>query len=212
MARVIELGGSMKKKTSWILFLLAFAVLFIVATALYEQLGDDYRTDPLVTEDEKKEDEQQDSTEDSDQTKELNPATDFSVVDQEGNEVKLSDLQGKPVVLNFWASWCGPCKSEMPDFQKIFEEYQDNIHFMMVNLTDGSQETVDSATAFIEDEGYSFPVYFDTKLEAATTYNIYSVPQTYFVDAEGNLVAYVTGAIDESILLQGINMIYKNNE
>lgn len=213
MAGIVELGGIMKKQTSLVLIILAFAVLFIVATAVYEHLGEEYKPDSLVTEGDKGDsgDDSEDSAEDEGKT-EANPATDFTVVDKEGNEVKLSDLKGKPVVLNFWASWCGPCKSEMPDFQSTYEEYREEIHFMMVNLTDGAQETVDSAAAFINDAGYTFPVYYDTMLEAATAYNIYSVPQTFFIDAEGNLVAYVTGAIDESILLEGIGMIYENNE
>ncbi|MBP3544577.1 MAG: TlpA family protein disulfide reductase, partial [Lachnospiraceae bacterium] len=69
------------------------------------------------------------------------PAPDFTVIDAEGNEVKLSDMRGKPVVVNFWASWCGPCKMEMPEFEEVYKELGDEVHFMMVNLTDGWQET-----------------------------------------------------------------------
>ena len=135
-------------------------------------------------------------------------APDFTVMDAEGNAHKLSDFVGKPVILNFWASWCGPCKSEMPDFEEVYVEYKDRIHFLMVNLTDGHQETVASAQKLITEKGYTFPVYFDTKLEAANAYYVYSIPQTFFIDKEGNLVAYAQSAISKEILYQGIEMIY----
>ena len=131
-------------------------------------------------------------------------APDFTVVDAEGKEYKLSDFEGKPVILNFWASWCGPCKSEMPDFEEVYLEYKDRIHFLMVNLTDGYQETIDSAQKLITEKGYTFPVYFDTKLEAANAYYVYSIPQTFFIDKEGNLIAYAQSAISKEILYQGI--------
>ena len=99
------------------------------------------------------------------ETQETTPAPDFTVLDYDGKEVKLSAFKGKPVVLNFWASWCGPCKSEMPDFNEIYQEYKDQICFMMVNLTDGTQETMEKAKAYVDGQGYSFPVYFDTKSE-----------------------------------------------
>ena len=137
-------------------------------------------------------------------------APDFTVVDAEGNAHKLSEFEGKPVVLNFWASWCGPCKSEMPDFEEVYLEYKDRIHFLMVNLTDGHQETVASAQKLITEKGYTFPVYFDTKLEAANAYYVYSIPQTFFIDADGNLVAYAQSAINKEVLYQGIGMIYED--
>jgi len=134
-------------------------------------------------------------------------APDFSVVDAKGIEYKLSDFEGKPVILNFWASWCGPCKSEMPDFEEVYLEYKDSVHFLMVNLTDGYQETMESAQKLISEKGYTFPVYFDTKMEAANAYYVYSIPQTFFIDKEGNLVAYAQSMVSKEILYQGIGMI-----
>lgn len=136
-----------------------------------------------------------------------NPAPDFTVEDSEGNKVKLSDFKGKSVVINFWASWCGPCKSEMPEFQAAYENYGDEIAFLMVNMTDGAQETKDSAKVFIDKSGYSFPVYYDTMLSAATKYKVYSIPATYFVDKNGNLIASARGAISAETLEKGIGMI-----
>ncbi len=185
-------------KNKWILLVLGFALLFIVATAAYENLKDDYEPDSIVVDDEEAE------TEDEpEQVK----APDFTVYDLEGNEVKFSELVGKPIVLNFWASWCGPCKSEMPDFQKVYEEYKDEIQFVMVNLTDGSDETVEKASAFVEEHGYTFPVYYDTKLEAAYAYGVNSVPRTYFIDKEGNLVLQAQGMLSAEKLISGFPYI-----
>lgn len=155
------------------------------------------------------EEETKDETDDEATGEELMMAPDFTVTDAEGNEVKLSDFLGKPVILNFWASWCGPCKSEMPDFEEAYKEYAEEIQFVMVNLTDGSRETVETASAYVSEQGYSFPVYYDTQSDAAMTYQVFSVPTTYFMDAEGYLTAQAQGAIDRETLQKGIDMIYK---
>ena len=139
---------------------------------------------------------------------EPNPAPDFTVYGKDGKPVRLSDMKGTPVVLNFWASWCPPCKAEMPDFDKIAKEYEGRIVFMMVNLTDGVSETQSSAQAFIDSMGYTFPVYFDLDSEAAYTYGTQSIPTTYFIDAKGDLIAGANGAIDGDTLRSGISMIY----
>lgn len=139
---------------------------------------------------------------------EYDPAPDFTVYDADGKPVKLSDMKGKPVVLNFWASWCPPCKAEMPDFDAVCKEYEGKVTFMMVNLTDGERETVESARNFIHMMEYSFPVYYDTDMEASNTYGIQSIPTTFFIDADGGLVAYGSGALSENELRRGISMLY----
>lgn len=134
---------------------------------------------------------------------------DFSVLDAEGKTVKLSDFYGKPIVLNFWASWCPPCKAELPDFEAAYKKYDGKVTFLMVNLTDNRQETVEVAKSFVESQGYTFPVYFDTTYEAAYKYGVRSIPQTYFIDAEGNVVAKATGMISGNQLEEGIGKIYR---
>lgn len=148
-------------------------------------------------------------TNDDTATEENTPFTapDFTVYDREGNAVHLSDFLGKPVVLNFWASWCGPCKSEMPDFEEIYKEYGKDIHFVMVNLTDGDRETMDTATTFLDNSGYTFPVYYDKDIDAAYTYQVYGIPVTYFINAEGHLIAQGTSALDAETIKRGIEMI-----
>ena len=110
-------------------------------------------------------------------------------------------------MLNFWASWCGPCQSEMPDFNEKYAELGNDVHFVMVNMTDGGRETVETASAFIEKNGYDFPVLFDTESEAAMTYGAYSLPTSFFINAEGHVIAQAVGAIDAATLQRGIDMI-----
>lgn len=131
------------------------------------------------------------------------PAPDFTVLDAEGNEVKLSSLFGKPIVLNFWASWCPPCKSEMPHFEAVYQELGDEVTFVMVDLVN-SRETADAGKAYIAEHGYTFPVYFDKDQGAAATYGISSIPTTYFINSEGYIVAGANRALSEDNLRAGI--------
>jgi thiol-disulfide isomerase/thioredoxin len=100
----------------------------------------------------------------------------------------------------------------MPDFDEIAKEYEGKVVFMMVNLTDGTQETQESAQAHIDLMGYTFPVYFDKDSDAAYQYGIQSIPTTFFIDAKGNLIAYGEGAMDGDTLKRGISMIYAEKE
>ncbi len=135
-------------------------------------------------------------------------APDFTVYDASGNPVSLSDFFGKPVVLNFWASWCGPCRNEMPEFQEMYEKYSgEGVVFMMINLTDGSRETQSSASSFINSSGYTFPVYFDTKTSAANAYNISSIPTTFFISKNGDISGKNIGQISKTSLENGIASI-----
>jgi len=131
----------------------------------------------------------------------------FTVFNAAGEEVALSDLRGKPVVVNFWATWCGYCVEEMPLFQAAYEKYGDQIHFMMIDVTDGTQETKEKAEAFLADTGYTFPVYFDLQMNASTVYKVNSMPVTYFIGAQGEAVAWKPGAITEEVLQQGIDLL-----
>jgi len=191
----------MDKKKTLIIIVLAFVLLIAGASALYNRLGDRWTPDSLAVSE----------TVPPEETGTEAPriqAPDFTVYDADGNEVKLSDYFGKPIILNFWASWCGPCKMEMPDFNVKSQELEGKVQFLMINMTDGARETVETASAFIEEQGYTFPVFFDTASEAAYTYGAYSLPTTFFIDAEGYAIAQATGAIGADTLQRGIDMIY----
>lgn len=133
------------------------------------------------------------------------PAPDFTVLDRDGNQVRLSDLRGKQVVLSFWASWCSICKTGMSDFEEAYADTGEKVHFMMINLTTGS-ETEEVATSYIDEKGYTFPIYLDTEIEAASAFGVTGVPVTYFVDKEGNLAAYGQGRLGVEGIRQGIEM------
>ena len=164
-------------------------------------------TEPAEPSDPTEPDNPTEPTEPEEPKKELtNPAPDFTVLDYNGNQVKLSNYIGKPIVLNFWATWCGYCQVEMPDFERARQENPD-VLFLMVNATDGGFDTVDSAKAFIESNGYGFEVVFDTTGQAQNTYHVTGFPITYFIDEVGNLVAYARGAISYNTLIDVIGRI-----
>ncbi len=135
------------------------------------------------------------------------PAKNFVMTDADGNEMMLSDLFDKPVVLNFWASWCPPWRAEMPDFEEMYKQHGDRINFVFVNLVDGSRETEETAKAFIEEQGFSFPIYFDTYGEGSLDYDIYYIPDTFFIDKHGNVVSYAVGGIDKDQMQAGIDKL-----
>lgn len=133
-------------------------------------------------------------------------AWDFTVYDSDGNEVHLSDFEGKVVVMNFWASWCPPCKFELGSFERSFKEYGDDVQFMMINVTDGVKETEKSCLSYIEEMGYTFPVFMDKELSAMSKYSTGSLPATFFISPDGNIAAYALGMVEKSNIEYGIKL------
>ena len=187
-----------------IIVVLILAIILVGAKRLYQVLQDQVQIGGLATE--PAQSVAPDSAQ-SEQTQPQDQAPDFTVYDLDGNAYRLSDFRGKPVILNFWASWCGPCKSEMPAFDEKYAAYGDQIHFLMVNLTDGSQETQEKGFGYIQEQGFAFPVYYDLDMSAAMAYSVTSIPVTYFVDSEGYLTAWYPGAMNSDILQQGIDLL-----
>ena len=147
------------------------------------------------------------ATETTQATEPINLAPDFTMEDMESNAVKLSDFRGTPVVLNFWASWCGPCKSEMPEFESTYQTYGDQVQFVMVDLVSGRSETKEMGLEVIQEAGYTFPVFFDVNQEASAAYEISAIPMTCFISAEGEIVMQQIGKLSAEGLEEGIQAI-----
>ncbi len=131
---------------------------------------------------------------------------DFTIEDKDGEEVTIQSKFGKPMVINIWASWCGPCSVEMPYFQKAYEKYGENIEFVMINAT-GTEKSIDDAKKYLEKHGYTFPVYYDTENEAAYTLGITGYPTTYLLSAEGVPLTAAVGVIDEQVLMDALEIL-----
>ncbi|MEN8907388.1 MAG: TlpA disulfide reductase family protein [Clostridiales bacterium] len=124
-------------------------------------------------------------------------AEDFNLMSNDNKMYKLSDFRGKIVVLNFWATWCGPCKSEIPDFQKAHEKFEKDgdVVILAINLTDGARETKSDVIDFVESNNLTMKVLFDEKTEVATKYGINNIPTTYVLNKEGKIYKKKTGMI-----------------
>lgn len=149
-------------------------------------------------------------TETESETRQYSLAPDFTVTDVDGKEVSLLDLLDKPAIINFWNSNCPPCKMEMPDFQEMYDEYKEDIQFIMIDTVGAMGETKASGEAYIKEQEFTFPVYYDTSQDAIYTYGISAFPTTYFIDKDGYLIAGARGMIDKETLQMGIDMILKN--
>jgi len=128
-----------------------------------------------------------------------NPAPDFQLSDLDGKTVSLSDFQGKPVLLNFWASWCRPCRVEMPHIQQVNEEWADK---GLVVLAINTGETPSEVKKFMRDYELSLPVLLDTKRVVTEKYEVWSIPTTIFIDKDGIIQAKVIGAFTDKAAIE----------
>lgn len=138
------------------------------------------------------------------------PAYDFTLEDQYGNTRSLSDYRGKIVFLNFWATWCPPCKAELPDIQELYEEYSEKTDSDIVFLTItfpglGNEKKISGIEKFMDQQGYTFPVLFDTEYNTQEQYYINAFPTTFLIDPDGNILGYVPGAMNKEMMEDVIN-------
>ncbi|MFC7060330.1 TlpA family protein disulfide reductase [Halobacillus seohaensis] len=113
-------------------------------------------------------------------------APDFELETLDGETIKLSELTGKKVILNFWATWCPPCKVEMPEMEKFHQEYGDEVEVIAVNAT-GTESNRSDVASFIEEEKYTFPIVLDEELKVNNDYQVISIPTTYFIGSDGKI-------------------------
>ncbi|WP_391120436.1 peroxiredoxin family protein [Psychrobacillus sp. L3] len=181
----------MKKK---IIGLVAVACLVAIATISFvknnvdktealanEQLGTDLATDPA-----------------NEGVGKGDSAPNFKLTTLEGKEVSLADYKGKKVVLNFWATWCPPCKAEMPHMQNYYEDMavKENVEILAVNLDSG----MDNVKAFQEDYALSFPILLDEEGKVGKIYQAITIPTTYIIDTNGTIQNKIVGPMDEQML------------
>ena len=120
------------------------------------------------------------------------PAPDFILSDIEGNPFRLSDLRGKVVFINFWATWCPPCRAEMPEIEAVYQEYKDkDVVVVGVDIL----ETRDEVTQFVQQGGYSWTFVLDTTGQVSASYKITAIPASFFLDTEGIIRAVTIGAM-----------------
>ena len=216
-----------RRNTTLTIVIAVIAVGLIIAAALlYPRLSKQVRPDPdagLVqttagTEsqmtDQATDDQttagQTDQTNQPDQTDQTDApdysAPEITLTNNLGQTHSLSDFAGKTVVLNFWASWCPPCREEMPDFETVYKETGANseeVIFMMINGTFG-QETKADADSYYAENGFTFPYYYDSEAEAANTYTVSAFPTTIIVTSEGELFSIQPGMLPDADALRGL--------
>lgn len=156
-------------------------------------------------------------TEESEQQLTPAPLADFELTDQFGNTHTLSDYKGKVIFLNFWATWCGPCRNEMPDIQKLYEEYSaqgEDAEVVILGIAGpgiGQEGSAEEIADFMEENGYTYPVLMDAGGEMFTRYGISAFPTTFMIDKDGNVYGYVPGQMTENIMRSIIDQTLENS-
>jgi len=133
------------------------------------------------------------------------PAPDFALQSLDGQTLHLSDLHGQAVVLNFWASWCPPCRAEMPELEQAYQDNQSG-GLVVLGVNQGEQQPV--AADFVQQFGLTFPVVLDQDLLASRTYKVNSLPTTFFIDRNGIIRERVTGQMNTALLDEKLRSIY----
>ena len=131
-------------------------------------------------------------------------AQDITLTDMSGKHVSLDSFKGKPLIINFWATWCPPCRGEMPEFDALDKELKKSGEAVLlaVNLTDGRRETPERVAEFIKETGYGMTVLLDETQEAASFFGVRYIPTTFVLDKDGNLVGQIQGATTKAAVLE----------
>ncbi|WP_026889840.1 TlpA family protein disulfide reductase [Clostridium beijerinckii] len=179
-------------KKALIAAIVAVALIVFSVYTIYNSESSNSKTDSSISI-------TNDKNNSSNQTIEVTPnniktkAIDFNLKDLNGNELSLSDLKGKKVFLNFWATWCPPCKAEMPEIERLYQETKDS-DLVIISIEIG--EPLNTVKSFIDSNKYNFKVLIDSDQSVATKYNITSIPTSYFIDKDGNIVSKHVGGMN----------------
>lgn len=130
------------------------------------------------------------------------PAPDFTLETLAGETVTLSELKGKKVILNFWATWCPPCKAEMPHMESFYSKLtdEDQVELIAVNVTESERLGLGEVEKFVDSYKLSFPIPLDKEGEVSRTYSVFSMPTTFMIDTQGRIAQKVVGPLDEKTL------------
>lgn len=130
------------------------------------------------------------------------PAPDFTLETLAGETVTLSELKGKKVILNFWATWCPPCKAEMPHMESFYSKLtdEDQVELIAVNVTESERRGIGEVETFVDSYELSFPIPLDKTAEVTHKYGVMSMPTTYMIDTQGRIAQKVIGPLDEKTL------------
>lgn len=136
-----------------------------------------------------------------------NKAIDFELTSIDGTVMKLSDMEGKKVILNFWATWCPPCKAEMPHMQDFYEEQQEKgVEIIAVNLT-SAEKSKNDVEPFVKDYGLTFPILLDIKGSIGGTYQAFTIPTSYVIDTKGFIRKKIIGPMDKNMMNELVNSV-----
>ncbi len=183
----------MKSKWKLLLSLAVFVAVIGTSAALYRILGEHYEEPPPQSDSQ--------TTHDPGPTQPPTQLADAVLIDADGFKVYLRDLIGKPIIINFWATWCGYCVEEMPAFEELYRQKGEEIHILMIDLADGKQETKTMALNYVEENQFTFPVYFSSWESAEQAFGSFrGIPRSYFINSAGEIVWVQDGAITKGQL------------
>ncbi|UZJ78132.1 TlpA disulfide reductase family protein [Fictibacillus sp. KU28468] len=130
-----------------------------------------------------------------------NKVPDFTIMALNGEKVSIKDYRGKKVILNFWATWCPPCRKEMPDMQKVFNQYEEKkLEILAVNLR-YTEKSTDSVSEFVKERKAAFPILLDTDGTVSKKFQAVSLPTSYLIDSKGIIQKKIIGPLSQNLMI-----------